>query len=419
MTDASASYLGEFRASARPLAAAAIGSGSGLMVAAYTTSVFSPYLLRDFHWSKAQFSLIGLTMFSTLLVLPLIGRLTDRLGVRRMALAGALLMPLGFVGYSLMTGAFWQLLAMSAWVLAAGSLTSPVVYCRLVAECFVKARGLALFVVTGVPALVGAVLPRVLVWTNDHAGWRTGYRVLAAYFLVGGLFAVALAPRHERGLDHGGERARAPGAADRQPAFREILRQPAFWLIGGAILLCALPTQLHASQMMLMLLDSGLDKPSAANAISAFALGSILGRAGCGLALDRFPAPLVAAGAMMLPAFGYLLIVSAHGAVPVVTAAMLLVGVSFGADADIPSFLVARYFRIEVFSSAMSLVYCATLLGSALGALLMSATLARWGGFSPFLHLSAAAVAVGCVLFLFLPRRRVPGMRHLPQGEGA
>ena len=98
-----------------------------------------------------------------------------------------LLLPLCFLAYSFQTGQFWMLLAISASVLAAGSLTSPVVYCRLIAESFDKARGLALFVVTGVPALVGAILPRVLVAVNDHWGWRVGYRVLALYFLVGGL----------------------------------------------------------------------------------------------------------------------------------------------------------------------------------------------------------------------------------------
>ena len=401
------SYLGEFRRNARPLAAAAIGSGSGLMVAAYTTSIFSPYLIKEFGWSRAQLSLLGLTMFSTLLIFPIIGRVTDRFGVRPVALVGALLLPLCFLAYSFQTGQFWMLLAISASVLAAGSLTSPVVYCRLIAESFDKARGLALFVVTGVPALVGAILPRVLVAVNDHWGWRVGYRVLALYFLVGGLVAVMLAPRQERGLDHRAAGA-ALTAADRQNAFREIIRKPAFWLISGAILLCALPTSLHASQMMLMLLDTGIDNASAANAISAFAVGSLIGRGACGLALDRFPAPIVAALSMVLPALGYVLIAGSHGALPVVMASMLLIGISFGADADLPSFLVSRYFRLEVFSSAASLTYCATLFGAASGALLLSGSLAHYQSFGPFLYMMAGAVLAGSLLFLCLPRRPAP-----------
>jgi MFS family permease len=403
------SYLGEFRQNARPLASAAIGSASGLMVAAYTTVIFSPYLIKDFGWSRAQFSLLGLTLFSTLLIVPLAGRLTDRLGVRPVATIGALLMPLCFIGYSFQTGAFWQLLVLSSVVMAVGSLTSPVVYCRLIAESFDKARGLALFVVTGAPALLGAILPRVLIAVNDHWGWRTGYRVLAAYFLVGGLIAVMLAPRHERGLDQRGEVQAERARSNREPgAFREIIRKPVFWLITGAVLLCSLPTSLHASQMMVMLLDTGIDKTSAANAISAFALGSLIGRGACGVALDRFPAPIVAGLSMVLPALGYFLIAGSHGAIPVVTLSMLLIGISSGADADLPSFLVARFFRIEIFSSASSLIFCAILFGSASGALLLNRLLTHYNSFAPFLYLMSGAVLAGSLLFLCLPRRPEP-----------
>lgn len=397
-----ASYFREMRIHWRPLAAAAVGSGSGLMVAAYTTSIFSAYLIAEFHWSRSQFALVGLTMFSTLLVMPFIGRLTDRFGVRPMALTGALLLPLCFLGYSLQTGSFATFMCLSASVLASGSTTTPAVWCRLIAENFTRARGLALFVVTAFPALVGAILPRVLLAVNDRWGWRVGYRVLAMYFLVGGLIAVALAPRKERGLDEPVNDASVAKKVLQAGAFHAILRMPAFWIITGAMMLCVLPTQLHASQMLVMLLDAGLDKTAAADAISAFAIGSIIGRAACGLSLDRFSPERVAALSMVLPAVGYVVIVSSHGAVSVITLAMLLIGFSYGAENDLPSFLVARYFRIEVFSSAMSLVFCGVLFASATGALILSGVLKHFNSFTPFLVLASVTVAVGSLLFLAL-----------------
>jgi MFS family permease len=176
------------------------------------------------------------------------------------------------------------------------------------------------------------------------------------------------------------------------------------------MMLCVLPTSLHAAQMMLMLTGSGLDRYAAANAISAFALGSILGRAACGLALDRFAPSRVACISMLLPALGYAIIASAHGAVPVITGAMLLVGLSYGAEGDLPSFLVARYFRLEIFSSTMSLVFCGVLFASAAGALILSAMLSRFdNSYAPFLMLVSASVLAGSLLFLALPHRRARG----------
>ena len=143
-------------------------------------------------------------------------------------------------------------------------------------------------------------------------------------------------------------------------------------------------------------------------------MGSLLGRGACGLALDRFPAPVVAGLSMVLPALGYLLIAGSHGAVPLVTLAMLLIGISYGADADLPSFLVARYFRLEVFSTASSLIYCAILLGSASGAILLNRSLTHANSFAPFLYGMSGAVLLGSLLFICLPRRRSP----VPQPAG-
>ena len=147
------------------------------------------------------------------------------------------------------------------------------------------------------------------------------------------------------------------------------------------MMLCQLPTQLHAAQMVLMLNDSGLTTAMAANAISAFAIGAIVGRGACGLALDRFQPSRVAAASMVLPAIGYAVIATHHGAVPVVTGAMLLVGLAYGAESDLPSFLVARHFPVKWFSSAMSLVFCGILFASASGALILSGMLRAFDSF--------------------------------------
>jgi MFS family permease len=397
------SYLGELRENARPLAAATIGSASGLLVAAYTTTVFAPYLVSQFHWPKAQFSLVGLAIFVTVPVMPLIGRLTDRFGVRPVALAGALLLPLAFLGYSFQTGSFAMFWLLCAAVLVTGSTTTPAVWCRLVAENFQRARGLALFIVTGVPALVGAILPRLLVALNDAWGWRWGYRAMAVYFLVGGLIAVMLAPRHERGLDD--EPAPIAARSGRRGAWREIVRSRTFWIITGAMMLCQLATQLHAAQMMLMLEGAGLGRIDAANAVSAFAIGAIIGRGVCGLSLDRFSPPRVAFASMVLPALGYALIAANPGAVTLLTFATLLIGLAYGSEGDLPSFLVARHFPVERFSSAMSLVYCGVLFSSASGALILAIVLRQFGSFTPFLWLMSGSVLAGSLLFLLLPGR--------------
>src|SRR3989441_3065407 len=147
-----ASYLGEFRRNVRPLVAASLGAGTSLPFFAYTNSIFAPHLIHEFGWSRAQFALVGLTMLAALPFLPVVGRLTDLFGVKRIALTGTLLLVPCFVAYSMMQGGFPAFMAIFTAVLIIGSATSTLTYARLVVESFDRARGLALTVMNITPS---------------------------------------------------------------------------------------------------------------------------------------------------------------------------------------------------------------------------------------------------------------------------
>lgn len=401
-------YWGEMRHNWRPLLAASLGSGTSLPLFAYTNSAFAPHLIREFGWSRAQFALIGLTTLSTLLVLPLIGRLTDRVGVRRVALAGTVLVPLCLVAYAAQNGSFGLYATIFTVVLAIGALTSPLVYTRLIAENFERATGLALTVVNCFPAALAIVLVPFLNWWIEQFGWRSAYLVLAALTLVAGLGAIALLPRRNSQAHQAGGDIPLPVVEPRPLARRDygtILSNRVFWVIFVGMFLCLLQTPLHASQMNLMLVDNGISTQAAANIVPLYALGTIIGRITCGLALDRFATPPVTTLSMILPALGFALLGSDWNSLPVIGVAMFLVGLSIGAESDLISFLVARYFKLRIYATTLSLLYCVSFLASALGAVGISWTLSASGSFSPYLFFVAGTVACGSVLFLLMPWR--------------
>lgn len=409
------SYLGELRDNARPLAAASIGSGTSLPLFAYTNSVFAPHLVEDFGWSRSMFALVGLTMLSTLLVLPFIGRLTDRLGVKRMALLGTFLVPVFFLGFAAQQGAFWHYLVASVAILAVGSLTSPLVYTRLIAENFERATGLALTIVNCVPAILAMGMVPALNWFIEGYGWRGGYVIMAVLTLCSGLYALSLIP--DTPVDDPGVE---PGPGQNVPDYpattelhrpaREdyatILKSKVFWLIFVGMFMCLLQTPLHASQMNLMLVDNQISMQTAANIVTLYAFGTIVGRIGCGLALDRFKTPPVTTLSMVLPALGFFLLGTDLNTVPVIAFSMFLVGLAVGAESDLISYLVARYFKIRIYNTTLGLVYCVSFLASALGALAISFTLSVADSFSPYLYFVSGSIAVGSLLFLLLPWSR-------------
>ncbi|MFA7587580.1 MAG: MFS transporter [Novosphingobium sp.] len=397
------SYLGELRRNVRPLAAASLGVGTSLPLFAYTNSVFSPFLLREFGWTRAQFALVGLTMLATLFILPFVGRFTDLLGVRRMAIVGTLLVPLCFAGFAAMAGSFAVYLVIATGLLMVGAFTSPLTYSRLIAENFQHAQGLALTIMNCTPAVLAIALVPLLNRGIETHGWRAAYLGLAGFVLVCGLAAVALTPAHRSAVS-------ARSSATPRPAARGdyalILRSRAFWVIFGGMFLCLIQTPLHAAQMNLMLMENGLTTQGAANVVAVYALGTIIGRIACGLALDRFSTPVVTAVSMGLPALGYFLLGTQMDAAVVVTASMFLVGISVGAESDLLSFLVARYFDIRIYSTTLGLIFTCSFLASATGAPAISLVLRLTDSYAPFLFLVTGTILAGSLLFTLLPGGR-------------
>jgi MFS family permease len=396
-------YLGELRANARPLAAASLATGTSLPLFAYTNSVFAPHLIKDFGWSRSQFALIGITMLLTLPFLPFFGRLTDRFGVRKVALVGVLTMPLGFIGYSQMQGDFTTYLVLFTAVLIVGSMVGPLVFTRLIAANFVRAQGLALTVVNCTPAILALMLAPALNMCIEAIGWRATYLVLGTFVLICGLAAVWLVGKEDMPT-------KAPGAVqveEQRPARQDypvIFRSKLFWVLVFGFFLCLLQTQLHSSQMNLMLIENDLSMQMAANVVSIYALGTIVGRIACGLALDRYSTPIVTFLSMALPAIGFLLLASDMNSLPMVSFAMFLVGLSVGAESDLICYLVSRYFKLRIYGTTLGLVQTTAFLSSAVGGLAISLTLAMSDSYVPFLYLVAGGIALGSLLFLMLPK---------------
>jgi MFS family permease len=399
------SYFGELRQNLKPLAAASIATGTSLPLFAYTNSIFAPHLIKEFNWSKSQFALIGVTMLLSLPILPLIGRLTDKFGVRNVGLFGVLLMPFGFLGYSQMSGDFTQYLILFTAILIIGSFTGPLVFTRLIAANFERAQGLALTVVNCAPAVLAMALAPALNLCIEAIGWRATYLVLGAFVLISGLIAVLMSAK-EAVPDSTSDAASAERVKPAGEDYRLILRSPVFWVIVIAFFLCMLQTQLHSSQMNLMLMENNLTMQAAANIVPVYAFGTIVGRIACGVALDHYPTRIVTAVSMVLPAFGFALLGSDWNAVPVITFAMFLVGLSVGAESDLICYLVSRYFKLRIYGTTLGMVQSAAFLSSAAGGLAISLTLAMTDKYGPFLFIAAGAILAGSLLFMLLPKDR-------------
>jgi MFS family permease len=143
-------------------------------------------------------------------------------------------------------------------------------------------------------------------------------------------------------------------------------------------------------------------------ALSLYATGVIVGRLLCGVLLDRFPTYVVTAIAMGLPGIGLGLLATGTSNPVIVAGAVLLLGLSLGAEGDVLAYTVMRYFKIEIYSTVLGLVLAGLALSVTLGSLLLGTMLDISGNsFTTYLALTSAAALLGGVMFLLLKRQPV------------
>jgi MFS family permease len=392
------SYWGELRVQWRALSAAVLGLSCGLMMVSYVLGMIGPSLVAEFHWTKSQMAMVGALSIGAVVVLPIVGRLTDIFGVRKVASVGVVATPVLFVALSRVSTieAYATLFFFLASILVT---TTPAVYCRAVVQYIKRARGIALGIAMAGPATTVAIGgPLINNFIADH-GWRAGCLVMAAVTATGGLATLMLLPPER---SEAGSRGAKPRRTKED--YRLILTSRAFWIIFIGIILCSLPNALMMSQLSLILAENGAAGKGASIMISAYAGGTILGRLISGAALDRFWAPLVATVGLASSGMGMLALASDYDGPLIVFLSILTFGLSVGAEGDVIAYLVVRNFGVRLYSTVHSITSSATAVAAVAGALLLSYTLKLYGHYAPFFAVSGVLAILASALFLLLPR---------------
>ncbi len=331
-----ASARSEFGRAWTVILAAAVGVGLGTTgLPIYTTGQFIRPLGEAFGWSRSQTAggLIFLTIGSVLMA-PIIGALIERFGVRRVAMTAMGGLCIGYFGLTLNGGSVGRYYLGWAVLSVLGAGTSPIVWTRAVASWFERSRGLALGITlcgTGVVAVIG---PGIIGGIIAAYGWQAGFYALSAAQIVVGLPLVFLLFR----------------ARDDQPAAAamtltgvtvgQAMRSGRFWRLAAAFFLISIVVGGLIVNLPPMLADRGVDLAQAARALGFLGISIIIGRLTIGSLVDRFPARLVAPVYIILPAISCVLLAQGLAPMP----AILLIGLSAGAEVDLLAYLISRYF---------------------------------------------------------------------------
>lgn len=348
-------------------------SVSGLHV--YSAGLFMEPLEQEFGWSRAVSS-SGLAVVSIVAIVftPFVGALVDRLGARRMGVAGVLLYCLSFALLSTTSSAvfhWWALWALFAFFAVT---VKPTVWTVAIASRFDASRGLALSVILCGAALTSMTAPIVANYLIGHHGWRFAYVSLAVIWGLVALPWLFACFFDATDLDARNKKSGQPKrAAVPLAEFIHILRSKSFVQLAAAGALINIVLVAMAVHFVPIAVEHGIDRVTAATFAGLIGGAQLVGRLFTGFVLDRVNAAFVGAVAFVLPAVAALLIFYGGSTWHIAIAAIIL-GLGYGAEIDVIAYLATRHFGRRgfgtVFGVIVALLAATTGLGSQMAGLI-------------------------------------------------
>lgn len=372
-------------------------------------AVFGLFLLplsAEYGWPRAAISVaLGIMALTGAIAYPLIGRVADRHGARRVILPGLALYGLAVAALSLTSASLGQFYATFLLVSMFGAMASTPIYSKVIAEWYDAGRGTALGISAGLGNGVGSVLlPVVAAAIVSQMGWRAGYLALGGVILLVGLPVVLTllrdAPR--RAAPVGEAQGKVVGMAVGM-ALGEAMRRPHFWVILLAIASGAGCTTAIFSHVVPILADRGYGVEVGTAVLSGFALMTSAWQIACGRLLDRFPTPRIVIPMVAMAIVGLMLLQFGDG-VAVLMAAGLLLGIGMGAQYGALPYYVARYFGTRAFGAIIGVMYSAIIAAQGVTPVLLDHGFDATGSYRLAVILAASALSIGAALLLFLPR---------------
>jgi MFS family permease len=387
-------YFGELFSNWNRLLGTCIALGSGAAISFFTHPLFGPALIADLGWSKSGFALVGSVPMISVFTLPFVGRFADRVGPRVAGAIGFTVLTLCFLAFANMRGSLWEFLTITAVLGVFGVMTSSLVFGRVIVDRFDKARGLALSIMMSASPLAGAIVAPFIGKVIAESGWRSGYYTLAAISAIGGVLALSLIGRS----GHGPAKERPPLRMSKAE-FLTIARNPVFPILMIGMLLVNVPQTFASAQLKLVALERGASDTYATWLVSLYPLGSIAGRFLCGIGLDRMKTHIVAMITLGIPVLSYVVFAVGAPAVWLLVPAVLLIGLAQGAEGDVGAYIISRRFNPQNFSLLYAFMNMMVAAGTAIGALVLSATLHSGFGYQPYIIICAVTALAGALLF--------------------
>ena len=312
---------------------------NGLIVTGLT--VFDESLLKEFGWSRGELKLRDLiTLVLAGWMAPFLGAVIDRVGPRKLILAGLVLLSILYAAYAnIQSLAHIYLIHVGfAVVLVAAGLNVVVIF---VSQWFHSNRGTAIGIALVGTSLSGMVFPKLGVHMMQSMDWRTAFLWQAAVPLVAMLvvYLFARSPRPGGILPWGADKAAAAAGAAAGAApvgvggrpdltYSQALRTRTFWALSITAMATFFSIMAASANLFLHMRDLGFSPQQAGNGLAVMFGLAMVGKFAFGMLGDLFPARRVFLANLAIMAVGAVILATMRA--DLLWYALILFGLGWG-----------------------------------------------------------------------------------------
>jgi len=405
----------EFRFGWPVIVASAIGIGLGMSpLPFYTIGVFVGPFIQEFGWGVDQIMMaMPIFTFGALFMSPVIGIITDKVGVRKVVLTSIVLFSLTMMSFSLNTGSFGLYLFLWCLLAVTGAGTLPITWTRAVNGWFFQRRGLALGLTLIGTGIFGSMAKLYAAYLIEIVGWRWAYVGVGALPLLIA-FPIAFIWFREPTdplISHKAEALREAVPPDELGSLggltlKEAIKDWRFWLLAYCFIPISFAVGGPIPNLERMMGDKGFSTEEAVLLASFIGYAVVVGRVLGGYLLDHFWAPMVAAILLSIPAAASMILVQPDLNFMLAAVAIFILGLAAGVEYDFMAYLVSRYFGMRNYSAIYGALYGFFALGAGIGPYAYGVSFSSTGSYDTILQISAVMFLVGALPLLLLGRYR-------------
>ena len=386
--------------------------------------VFSEWIRNEFIATgaiaadRAQSIVANFGVFTFLtagLTAPIAGYFIQKFPVKNLMLLGCVIMGVALLLHSQATQV-WMIYSARVMMGASLGFVGVLLNTILVANWFVKKRGLAMGIVLCGTSFGGIVIPLLATPLIEKYGWRTAMMLVSLlvwlvlipaiiFFVKPKPGDIGLNPDDDANASDLSAAAKLTSAELPGLTLGQALKTPIFWVFALAAALIFYPLFVSTQQLILYLRTDkiGMSPAAAAGMISVMSAMSILGKFGFGFLSDKMKPTLVMLLCCLTMFIGTLFFLSFSAGV--VLLFVIPFGLGYGGTFVLLQRLIADFFGPRDYAKILGFVTVVETIGAAIGGRITGTVADANGGdyAQAFLLVTVATgAALVCTIFLNL-----------------